>query len=178
MNRVYISVVVVFMVVAVAATAMGQMEGGPGPGPNCPPACPRIFGPQMEANYENLRLLKLFEAVDLSDEQSLKFLPIFRAYRKDIKELRQQRTDLTDRLAAAVTASVNESAIRALVDTLNTNQGALRDREETFRREAATVLSFVQQAKLTVFQERFEREVLESLREFRQRGAPEAVGKK
>lgn len=178
MNRIRLGAMVILLALMSAGSAMGQMGQGPGPGPNCPPACPRNFGPQMEANYENLRLLKLFEAVNLSDEQSLKFLPIFRAYRKDIKELRQQRADLTDRLAAALTGSADESGIRALMDTLKTNQAALSNREETFRGEAATVLSFVQQAKLMVFQERFEREVLESLREFRQQNAARAIGKK
>lgn len=177
MNRVRFLAMAVLLTLIAAGSAMGQM-GQAGPGPNCPPVCPRAFGPQMEANYENLRLLKLFEAVDLSDEQSAKFLPIFRAYRKDIKELRQQRADLTDRLATALTGSANESGIRAIMDTLKTNQAALGNREEAFRGEAATVLDFIQQAKLMVFQERFEREVLESLREFRQQNAAGTIGKR
>lgn len=180
MKRVCQTALMIFMVMATAGTAMGQrgQGNGPGPGPNCPPNCPRAFGPQMEANYENLRLLKLFEAVDLTDEQSVEFLPIFRAYRKDIKELRQQRADLVDRLAAAVVASGDEKSLQAKMDSLTANQDALRNREESFRREAATVLSFNQQAKLTVFQERFEREMLETLREFRQRGTAETVENK
>jgi Spy/CpxP family protein refolding chaperone len=180
MSRRHMAALVVFLMTAAAGTAFGQMGQGnsPGPGPNCPPNCPRAFGPQMEANYENLRLLKLFEAVDLTDEQSLKFLPIFRAYRKDMKELRQQRMDLVDRLAAAITASGDENSLRAKMDSLGANQDAIRERDEAFRREAATVLSFNQQAKLAVFQERFEREMLETLREFRQRGTTETAGKK
>lgn len=180
MSRRHMTALVVFLMMVAAGTAVGQMGqgNGPGPGPNCPPGCPKMFGPQMEANYENLRLLKLFEAVDLTDEQALKFLPIFRAYRKDMKELRQQRTDLVDRLAAAVAASGDENSLRAKLDSLATAQDAIREREEVFRREAATVLSFNQQAKLTVFQERFEREMLETLREFRQRGTAETAGKK
>jgi Spy/CpxP family protein refolding chaperone len=178
MNRIRTGAMVVLLALMSAGSAMGQMGQGPGPGPNCPPNCPRAFGPQMEANYENLRLLKLFEAVDLTDEQSVKFLPIFRAYRKDIKELRQQRADLIDRLAAAITASGDESTLRAKMDTLYDIRNAIPDRETAFRREAATVLTFVQQAKLAVFLERFEREVLESLREFRQQSAAGTAGKR
>ncbi|MDD4052202.1 MAG: hypothetical protein PHR28_09945 [candidate division Zixibacteria bacterium] len=177
MNRLRFLAMAVLLTLIAAGSAMGQM-GQAGPGPNCPPACPRAFGPQMEANYENLRLLKLFEAVDLSDEQSAKFLPIFRAYRKDIKELRQQRADLIDRIAAAVADSSSESTLRAKMDTLYDIRNAIPDRETAFRREAAPMLTFVQQAKLEVFQERFEREVLESLREFRQQNARGAIGKK
>ncbi|NMC43520.1 MAG: hypothetical protein GYA46_06345 [candidate division Zixibacteria bacterium] len=180
MNRRHLTALAVFLMMAATGTAVGQMGqgNGPGPGPNCPPSCPKMFGPQMEANYENLRLLKLFEAVDLTDEQSLKFLPIFRAYRKDMKDLRQQRMDLVDRLAAAISASGDENSLRAKMDSLAANQSAIRDRDEAFRREAATVMNFNQLAKLAVFQERFEREMLETLREFRQRGTAETVGKK
>jgi Spy/CpxP family protein refolding chaperone len=168
----------VVLALVTAGTATAQMGQGHGPGPNCPPSCPRAFGPQMEANYENLRLLKLFEAVDLTDEQSVKFLPIFRTYRKDIKELRQQRADLIDRLAAAIMASGDENMLRAKMDTLYSLRNAIPDREAEFQREAAQVLTPVQQAKLAVFLERFEREVLESLREFRQQSAAQATGRK
>ena len=149
----------------------GQPDSSPPP-EGCPPICVQRMPRGFEANYENLRLFKLLEAVDLSEEQSQRFIPMFHGYRKDIRQLRQERADLIDQLKGTLDRKDADDQIRALLRQLDDNQATQQRREKKFSDVCDGVLAVPPKAKLAIFEERFEREVLECMREFRGQGGP------
>jgi Spy/CpxP family protein refolding chaperone len=170
---IYISIPLLLF--ATASTWAQQMGKGQH---ECPPDCPHNQWGKMEANFENLRLLKLLEVLDLADEQSEKFLPLFNKFRKESKELHQQRKELIDGLMGLIHEEGDEHQIRSSIDKLKQNGNEIRAHREKFSTDCETILSIYQTARLIVFQERFEREILESLREFRGPRAAHRNGKR
>lgn len=132
---------------------------------------------KMEGNFENLRLLKLIDAVDLTEAQSDKFMPLFRSFRNDMRDLRQERREIIDHLRELIKDSASGEQLKGAMTDLRTNQKHADSRMQKFLDDCATVLTVQQTARLVVFQEDFEREVLESLREFRHRNNPRPDGK-
>lgn len=129
-------------------------------------------GPGMERGFENLRLLKLLEAVDLSEAQSEKFVPLFHAFRRDMRQLKHQRRDLVRALRNLTADEASENELGEAIGKLRENQAAATSRQEKFLDQCTKMLTPRQMARLVVFQEEFEQKVLESLREFRNRPAP------
>lgn len=160
-----------FFVFAVPLSA--QPDSSPA-GMVCPPTCPPMQIQKMEASYENLRLLKLLDAVNLTDTQAEKFIPLFHAFRKDLRKLRAERNDLMNQLGDEADSLNREDQIRTLLNRLDENQKAIGAREQLFESDCRRLLTLPQVARMIVFTDRFEREVLESLREFRNRRGPNA----
>ena len=127
---------------------------------------------EMAANYENLKLLKLLDAVDLTEKQSETFIPLFHGFRSDIKELRNEKRDLFMQLTEVADQPNSDAGIRELLDKIKANKSAFVERQQTFIDDCESLLSIAQVARLVVFQEMFERQVLESLREFRRGRGP------
>jgi Spy/CpxP family protein refolding chaperone len=128
----------------------------------------------MERGFENLRLLKLMEAVDLTEKQSEDFVPLFHAFRREMRQLKHQRREQVRELRDLVEADADDKKIGETIEKLQANQRAATTRQDEFLNRCAKILSPRQVARLVVFQEEFELRVLESLREFRQRAAPTA----
>lgn len=123
---------------------------------------------KMSTNVENLRMLKLLETLDLDEGQSEKFIPIFHSFRKDAKDLREERNSLIDRIKELLANDAPEDQIIAELNKLKTNRMQIDTRQEKFFSQCQGIMSTPQYARLIVFHERFDREMLESLREFRQ----------
>lgn len=130
----------------------------------------RFFDKKMAANFENLRLLKLLEVVELTEEQSIKFIPLFHGLRNDVKELRLKKVDILDQMQETIGQPDNEAILRELLDRLAKNKSSMNTRMAKFLNDCESVLTIQQISRLAIFQERFEREILNSLREFRRGG--------
>jgi len=165
--------VFLFLVFIFAVPLSAQPDSSPA-GMTCPPICPQMQTQKMEASYENLRLLKLLDAINLTDAQGEKFIPLFHAYRKDLRKLRAERNDLMNQLDNEADSLVRENKIGTLLDRLDENRKAVTAREQLFENDCRRLLTLPQMARMIIFTDRFEREMLESLREFRNRRGPNA----
>ncbi len=124
----------------------------------------------MPENFENLRLIKLLEALDLNDEQTPEFIATFHSFRRDIRDIRQQKEELIDRLTNLIDAGDDSATvIPGVIEEIKRLHRSDVERHFKFFDATNQVLTPVQQGKLIVFQERFEREVLETIREFRRK---------
>jgi len=112
--------------------------------------------------------LKLREAVDLTEEQSAKFIPLFQSFRKDFKESLDQRRELVDKLADLVDSNASDAELNSGIQKLSDLKNKMEKQQKDFLTECRGILTTKQLARLVIFQERFEREILQSLREFRQ----------
>lgn len=128
--------------------------------------------PDMERqrrHLEQLRLLKLLEVLDLRDNQEEPFLSAFRTMRKTQRTLDEQKGELLGRLSLQIqSSSKDDRRVNALVDSVVSLEDQKRVAIRAFFDKARTILTAEQAGKLLVFQERFEYELLERVREFRE----------
>lgn len=149
--------------------AQSDPLGEPGPPPG--------YGPRFgePGNHEKrgqkievLRAIKLLELLALDSDQEARFLPVYKQYRKDHRQVRVDRDQTINELARGLRENnlSKEDVGRLLgrIDELQMNEREITDR---FHAELKPLLTIEQMGKLYVFEERFEREVLERMAKFR-----------
>ncbi len=125
---------------------------------------------KMSANIENLRMMKMLEAVNPDEKQSEKFVPLVYSFRRDMKEIIEERNAQVDKIKESLKNDTDDNEIKAELGKLRENKSRLDSRIDKFLADCEKILTTKQMARLVIFQERFEREMLESLREFRRQG--------
>ncbi len=116
---------------------------------------------------EKVRIYKLTEALDLTEEQTTKFFPHLKEMRKTEQEFQKQRLELIQKLRDLLKNNTPEQEI---VNVLNKFQEIHKKRITAQMKEIEDlrqILTPVQQAKFMIFQEDFEREIRELIREVR-----------
>ncbi len=116
---------------------------------------------------EKVRIYKLTEALDLTEEQTTKFFPHLKEMRKTEQEFQKQRLELIQKLRDLLKNNAPEQEI---VNVLNKFQEIHKKRITAQMKEIEDlrqILTPVQQAKFMIFQEDFEREIRELIREVR-----------
>ncbi len=114
---------------------------------------------------EKLRIYKLTEILDLTEEQTTKLFPRLKEMRKTEQEFHRQRTELIKQMKDLITNNARE---QELLKILNRYQELQKKRMITQTEEIENlrkILTPVQQAKFLIFQEDFEREIRELIRE-------------
>jgi hypothetical protein len=129
-------------------------------------------GMQKQRRYlEQLRMLKLLEMLDLKEDQEVEFITNFRAMRQNLEDLEAEHHSILDEVSRHIDAGdVDDRLVERTSEQLV--QIAQRKIEvvSSFFNEAKKTLTPEQMAKLMIFQERFDRELLERVRAFRERG--------
>jgi Spy/CpxP family protein refolding chaperone len=119
-------------------------------------------------NLENLRLLKLMEALNLDDKQTPQFISLFVDFRKDVRitndSIKSEIDKMGNELDSATPNEANIKASLAAIEKLQTKRESIRSK---FHGEISKLLTVVQMAKVMVFEERFERKLIETMECFR-----------
>lgn len=116
---------------------------------------------------EKVRIYKLTEALDLTEEQTTKFFPHLKEMRKTEQEIQKQRLELVQKLRDLIKNNAPEQEI---VNVLNKLQEIHKKRMVAQMKEIEDlrqILTPIQQAKFMIFQENFEREIRELIRQVR-----------
>lgn len=128
-------------------------------------------------HIEQLRLLKLLEVLDLSDDQEPQFLMAFKAMRKTMRELDDRKRKIVDRLSNELRSDKpDDKTVNSMVDTLLAGETRRGETLRGFVESMRATLKPAQVGRLVVFTEKFEFELLERVREFRERQAPRGRG--
>lgn len=118
---------------------------------------------------EQFRLLKMLELLELTDDQELTFLTAYNSMRRELREIDEERVRLIEELAKGLrAASITDSAIGDLTERIFKADESKRQVQTEFMRQASTTLAPRQFGRLVVFHERFERELLDRVRAFRE----------
>ncbi len=126
---------------------------------------------QRRKHLEQLRLLKLLEMLDLGDDQEVPFLTAYRSLRCDLGELNTARQQTLTALSGALEASEPDSGvIDSLIHEMREIKQSQYRQTEMFMEKVTDLLTPAQMGRLIIFQERFEMELLEQVREFRRQG--------
>ncbi len=111
---------------------------------------------KIRERIEMLRMWKLLEVLDLSDEQAEKFLPIFNNFQKEQKELEKAKRESLKMLENEINKEeVEHRKIEKILNDLEENRMLFEKKRENFLFAAKEVLSLEQQAKLVLFEEIF-----------------------
>ncbi len=127
---------------------------------------------EARERIEILRLWKMIEFLDLTEEQSDKFLPLLHRFQEAEKELKTVKRELFDSLKEDLESKEpDQGKIRAILTELEKNQEALEKERKDFLIDSGKTLNLIQEARLLLFEREFERKLRETIRKLRpQRG--------
>lgn len=152
---------------AVQEQLLAQMDNEPPPDMPFPPDA-RQFDKSRGKYLEQLRILKLLELLNLNEDQDIEFMQLFRKHRMTVKENENEHNLKIAELSEGLkNESITDANIFRLTAEVEKNADARVVLEKSFLNESKKILSAEQFGKLVVFQERFERELLEQVRQFR-----------
>jgi Spy/CpxP family protein refolding chaperone len=172
-----VPIVVVLVIVGLGLPCFSQppREGRPG-GPDSPafrgdePPPPLEKREKIRKRIELIRMWKLTEELDLTEETGAKLFPILRKYDEKRIALQKERQNIMDQLRKALEdEATSDEAIEATMDTLDNNASAMSDLLRQQREELKGILSPRQQAKFIIFQREFHREIRKIIGEARER---------
>ena len=121
---------------------------------------------------ETLRKVRLIEELNLTDEQSIKFFPKLNEIREAKEELNQNRKIMIDELMDLLEKDKKSSdQINVKLDKLFKLEEEFNKKETALKKEIRKILKPEQQARLILFQLRFDkemREMIQGVKEMRQ----------
>ncbi len=129
----------------------------------------RKFGKHIE----QFRLLKLLELLDLKDDQEVDFITVFHSMRRQRHQLHEKKMALIDELADGLrNGTASDSEINRLIREIAKSDDQQEQVTADFLSEAQRILTPSQLGRFIVFRERFEFELLEAVKAFRERQPP------
>ena len=133
------------------------------PEPGIPPDKPG----KMKDKVESLRIWKLLETLDLTEEQSNSFLPAYREFQKGEENYNQNRRELLAQLQKSL-EDKDKKKMSETVNGLKQNRLQMEQNRVQFLSKIDKILSLEQQAKFLLFQNRFEGRMRAEIMELRQ----------
>lgn len=154
--------------------ASGAMAQSPAPPASKPPGVPE--GRRL---VETIKIWKMTEALNLDEDQAAKLFPKLTQLEASRREFHRRQRILRDELAELIKQRpLREEEIKARLDQLDRTEVDFRVQEQAIRGGLRSVLSLEQQARFTLFEDRFETEMRRVILDLRQRrrGLPPGPG--
>lgn len=124
---------------------------------------------QQRKHIEQLRMLKMLELLDLDKDQEIGFLTGYNDLRRSIRRIDEARMKLLTELGNKLhDESGADKEIRKLVEQVDANRVQKQKVVTEFFDLASSMLTVRQLGKLMMFNEHFERELLDRVRVFRE----------
>lgn len=132
------------------------------------------FAQENDANdpraiIEKIRIYRLTKELDLSTEQAYEFFPKLNELQKIDQEFRAEQREILNELRVLIESDSQEKEI---LQSLSKYESIFRDRVErqiSKLREIREMLTPNQQAKYLLFQDEFEREIRQLIKQVRKR---------
>ena len=120
---------------------------------------------RIRENIHTLRLLKMTEALDLTDQQAAKIFPALGRIEKEKAEIQKTIfSDIRNLRALLAAPTPDEKAIDTLLGTVKGLREELRKKDDEFEGVLENSLTLVQKAKYQIFSMDFYRGLGEKLR--------------
>lgn len=144
------------------------------------PAAPRSPGvPEGKRLIETIKIWKMTEALNLDEDQAAKLFPKLAQLEASRREYQGRQRLLREELAELLKQRpLRDEEIKTRLDQLDRAEIDFRGHEQVVRGGLRSILSLEQQARLALFEDRFEtemRSVIQDLRQ-RRRGFPPDAG--
>ncbi len=116
----------------------------------------------LQEMIETIRIYKITQELDLTEEQSVKFFPKLKEMRLAKQEFFDNQTKLNELLERYLQdANKFAKEIKAIISEMETNETKLREKEARIKKEIANILTPEQLAKFLLLQQKFNREMRE-----------------
>lgn len=126
---------------------------------------------RIRENIETLRMWKLLDALDLTSEQSTEFLPILKEFQDAKRRFGDARREFLKQMESALDSQeVNQGKLEESITGLDNARKRFHQEMEQFLSKSREILTLKQQARLLLFEEKFERRLKESIQEMRRKG--------
>ena len=159
-RRALLAVVGVVGIFLVVSSAMGQPFTSPGPGSPGAGEGRRLI--------ETIKIWKMTEALDLNEDQAVKLFPKLTQLEAARREFHSRQRLLRDELAVLLRQRPSrDQEIKARLEELDRTEADFRGRERAVRNDVRSILSLEQQARLALFEERFEAEMRRTIMDLR-----------
>lgn len=126
------------------------------------PSTPKQDGGKAKKQIDQLKKLKLIEALNLDDATAEKFFVRYNAEQKKVEESRKALEDATNELEKAK-SSGNSDKIKQLTQVMLDKHKHLQDANNEFLRSIREVLNEKQYADFLVFESKFQKQLTEIL---------------
>ena len=130
--------------------------------------------PLVVDRIEQLRKVRMIEALDLSEEQSVRFFARLHDLNKSKEKIRQQKTAMLDKLERMVRNDVKE--YRDIFPQIATHESEALEVEREFFNGLSEFLSDEQRAKFLLFERQFQRELQDALTSIQRKRSSPANG--
>lgn len=116
---------------------------------------------EQRKKIEELKKIKMIEALDLSEEESIRFFAIYNNHQKKIFSLQEDRDKLIDQLEklTRTESKVNEAKLRELLNKLEEIEKEIFKSRQEFHTNILNAMSPEKFAKYIVFEREFTREL-------------------
>lgn len=151
-----------FLLLGLASDAFGQRVA---------PAPPGLPDPREgKRAIETIRIWKMTEALNLDEEQAAKLFPRLAQLEASRREFHRQQRLLRDELAELLKQRpLRDQEVKTRLEQLERAEVDFRGREQAIRGGLRLILSVEQQARLALFEDRFETEMRRIIQDLRQR---------
>lgn len=122
---------------------------------------------KIRENIETLRMWKLLEVLDLTSEQSDKFLPVLKDFQKARRNFEDQRRDLLRQLETTLQSASDEKKLKEILANLENNREQFQTELDKYMDQSKAILTIEQQARLALFEDQFERKMMETIEQIR-----------
>ncbi|HDG67569.1 MAG TPA: hypothetical protein ENG11_00290 [candidate division Zixibacteria bacterium] len=127
-------------------------------GPHNPPK-------EVMERIETIKMWKLTERLDLSEEQAAKLFPLMKRFRERRDSLLRREADLVKQLREAVESSADSVQILEIIDALSDARMEECQIESEYYAQLREILSAEQQAEYILFEIEFRKKLMELIRE-------------
>lgn len=142
----------------------GMMDGS-GPG-SCEPAHPQHKDRKM---LEALRIARMTEALELSDQQIAEFIPKLKQVEEGLMELDKARQKYIGQLDSLLNAGARDQELKAKMSQIDASEAEKWQKMKAFKAKVEGTLTVKQQARLQVFIQKFDEEIRDMVRDIRQK---------
>jgi Spy/CpxP family protein refolding chaperone len=140
-------------------------------GQSLAPTVPRAPGvPEGRRLVETVKIWKMTEALNLDENQAAKLFPKLAQLESSRRQFQRQQRVLRDELSELLKQQpLRDQEVKAKLEQLERAEIDFREREQGIKGGLRTILSVEQQARLALFEDRFETEMRRAIQDLRQR---------
>jgi Spy/CpxP family protein refolding chaperone len=158
---------------AVILLVVGVLQAQPVP-PQPPPS-----GPQAREQLEALRVWRLTQELNLTEDQSTQFFPRLKKLRQLRDDYRAAKSQILEELGAELHKDAPDAGqLKQMLDSVQSAEDSFRSAERRVRQEISQILSVEQQARMYVFQATFERQTRHMINQIEKGSKPVPRDKK
>jgi len=118
---------------------------------------------------ETLHQVRMIDALDLDAETAARLSVLFSDHQAKIRELHREIDQLTDELESAIEQEASDEGLLDLQSQIEAKRNSLHSNRIQFYRDAGSILTTRQVAKLIVFERNFQRDIREIMQDVQQR---------